>query len=1100
MSGFRLPLRAAMTVLAVAMIAVPSEASHYYYFKQRVEMPLDDTRIAVRGDALPVEQVAAGLGIAPADVSAWHLPAWSMVSAPPEHRGPGGAALLVAELSGAPGVEFASPVFLDRAGNPKFVTPDILVRFEPGVGAVAAEAILAGTTPGVVRDRDWAGMIGAFRYRCESRDGFDVLAAANELAERPDVAWAEPDFAIMGRGSDVIPNDPDFGDSWGLHNTGQSGGVAELDMDAPDAWDLTTGLAPIWVLVLDVGVDMNHADLNIAAGMDFTEDPDSNGDGGPVNQFDNHGTAVAGCISGIINNGIGTAGISPTCMIASARMAVATDAQAHWSAKNSYTVAALAWAEVLGAQVTNNSNDYGDWSSAIADKYVQLEVGGMIHFASAGNDASNELGFPARVSNVNAISAMDRHGLLAGFSNYHANLFMTGPGVDIWTTDRTGDPGYNINDYVWKNGTSFSSPFAAGVAALVLSIDSSLTPDEVEAIMIQGGEDLGAVGFDIYYGWGMINAYGAMTSVFDTCGAGAGPCNTAHPTPGCSEPGCCTLVCDIDDYCCEVAWDALCVEQAEASCFGACTPNAGDCYVSNGSPGCEKPECCSTVCQDDTFCCDQTWDTLCANLAWDLCPPANDDCGAAPMVFASPVEFDTRGATTDGPAHPSCESNGDAQINQDVWYRYTAPCDGTLIVSTCANANFDTKIAVYMESVPCMPTDEDLFACNDDAEGCPGYTSEVSVPVIAGGIYRVRVGGFLNSTGSGLLSFWCIPLCGDGAGGCFQANGTPGCSDEDCCATVCSADPFCCDFEWDYGCALTALELCWNCGVNPGDCREVHSGPGCNLPSCCAAVCDVDPYCCEGSWDQICVDVANTYCAPINDHCSEAFDVAEGSYEIANYHATLDGPPCEGMGTDIWYRYTAPASGNLTVSTCGYSLNTVIAIFDGCACVPHENNRLGCNDDACGSASELTVPVSAGQCYLVQVGGWGASQGTTTLTITLETTVCPSLGSCCVAHPTPGCDDGTCCDLVCGADPFCCDNSWDSLCVGVAEDLCGDLCPSCAEDIDGDDTVGITDFLALLGVWGPCPDCGNCPADFDGDCTVGVTDFLLLLANWGPCL
>jgi hypothetical protein len=205
------------------------------------------------------------------------------------------------------------------------------------------------------------------------------------------------------------------------------------------------------------------------------------------------------------------------------------------------------------------------------------------------------------------------------------------------------------------------------------------------------------------------------------------------------------------------------------------------------------------------------------------------------------------------------------------------------------------------------------------------------------------------------------------------------------------------------------------------------------------------------------------------------------------------------MGTDIWYRFTAPDSGDLTVSTCGHSLNTVIAVFDGCACIPQAINRLGCNDDACGYASELTVPVSAGQCYLIQVGGWGASQGTTTLTITLDAGVCPSSGSCCAAHPTPGCDDGTCCDLVCSADPFCCDSSWDSICVGEAEDLCGDVCPTCPEDIDGDGSVGVTDFLELLAVWGACFDCGDCPADLDGDCNVGVTDFLTLLGDWGPC-
>ena len=66
-----------------------------------------------------------------------------------------------------------------------------------------------------------------------------------------------------------------------------------------------------------------------------------------------------------------------------------------------------------------------------------------------------------------------------------------------------------------------------------------------------------------------------------------------------------------------------------------------------------------------------------------------------------------------------------------------------------------------------------------------------------------------------------------------------------------------------------------------------------------------------------------------------------------------------------------------------------------------------------------------------------------------------------------------------------------------AEDLCGDVCPTCPEDLAGDGSVGVTDFLELLGVWGGCSDCEVCPADFDGDCAVDIGDFLTMLSNWG---
>src|SRR5262249_17250609 len=153
---------------------------------------------------------------------------------------------------------------------------------------------------------------GAYRVRHNGRNGFATLEAANRLAQRPEVLWAEPDMVFTGKG-DLLPNDPLFNQCWGLHNTGQSGGTADEDMDAREAWDYTIGSSSIVVVVIDVGVQQNHPDINQRAGMDFTSD---GGDGGPVNSFDNHGTAVAGCITAKINNALGVVGIAPGCLSA----------------------------------------------------------------------------------------------------------------------------------------------------------------------------------------------------------------------------------------------------------------------------------------------------------------------------------------------------------------------------------------------------------------------------------------------------------------------------------------------------------------------------------------------------------------------------------------------------------------------------------------------------------------------------------------------------------------------------------------------------------------------------------------------------------------
>lgn len=133
-------------------------------------------------------------------------------------------------------------------------------------------------------------------------------------------------------------------------------------------------------------------------------------------------------------------------------------------------------------------------------------------------------------------------------------------------------------------------------------------------------------------------------------------------------------------------------------------------------------------------------------------PPVNEDCVDAIPVGEGVLPFTNCGATTDGFPDPACDFSGDADVGSDVWFVYTAGCDGVAEVALCGSA-FDTKLAAY-EGVECPPILSPL-ACNDDA--C-GLQSAVSFPVVAGADYMIRAGGYRGAQGEGVLEIQCLPL------------------------------------------------------------------------------------------------------------------------------------------------------------------------------------------------------------------------------------------------------------------------------------------------------------------------------------------------------
>lgn len=177
-------------------------------------------------------------------------------------------------------------------------------------------------------------------------------------------------------------------------------------------------------------------------------------------------------------------------------------------------------------------------------------------------------------------------------------------------------------------------------------------------------------------------------------------------------------------------------------------PKAGDCFTANGTPGCDLAACCSTVCTFDAFCCDVEWDDNCVAIANDNCsvPPANDLCDDAIAIGEGDVSFSTNDATSSGPDLPAeCDDGFGIGFAPDVWYAVTPIEDTIVVVSTCDQADYDTRLAAY------AGCDGTVVACNDDGDGC-GVTSFMLFSATAGETYLIRVGGYNGAVGSGTLS------------------------------------------------------------------------------------------------------------------------------------------------------------------------------------------------------------------------------------------------------------------------------------------------------------------------------------------------------------
>lgn len=288
----------------------------------------------------------------------------------------------------------------------------------------------------------------------------------------------------------LIPNDPAFSNLWGMNNIGQTGGTADADIDAAEAWDQHTGNGSVVVAVIDTGVAYDHPDLAANIWTNSGEIPgngiDDDGNGyvddvygynfynNTANPYDDHGhgTHCAGTIAAVGNNGVGVAGVTWSARIMAVKFLGPTG-----SGSTTGAISAVLYAAGNGAQVLSNSWGGGGFSQALLDAIRTADQAGVLFVAAAGNSGLNTdvtPNYPSNydVPNVMSVAATDHNDLRASFSNYGLiTVDLGAPGVSIYSTVPTvGNPCCSSpTGYLYLNGTSMATPHVSGAAALLLS-------------------------------------------------------------------------------------------------------------------------------------------------------------------------------------------------------------------------------------------------------------------------------------------------------------------------------------------------------------------------------------------------------------------------------------------------------------------------------------------------------------------------------------------------------------------------------------------------------------------------------------------------------
>jgi subtilisin family serine protease len=477
---------------------------------------------------------------------------------------------LVAKLKNDSDLYSCQPIYTINTGLELGVTDEILVKFLDNVAQTQIEAINNLYKVTVIKKTEIYHLLKVPR-------GANALEIANKYFESGLVKFSHPNFISEAK-CNYIPNDPYFAFQVALHNTGQlfndnHTGTSGADIKAPEAWDLTKGNGNIVVAVIDQGVTSNHPDLPNSRQVRLNGSNFGSGnanDPSPVGN-DNHGNSCAGVIAATQDNNEGITGIAPYCKIMPIRWDASTSVQGMCDA--------IKFATDNGADIISNSWGFNSdnpnlYPVIVAGIQYAVTKGrsgkGCVVLFAAGNTANHVDGnngtiqFPGNVnvSGVITVGASDRYDQQAQYSpssNMGSNnnqiidivapshraypCQIAGETFEMWSLDIPGDAGYNswhdsgncvnpptvgeilpstgvnFNSYTGRfGGTSHSCPVVAGVAALVLSVNSNFSQQNVFDILTSNTDKIGGYtytnGQSNETGYGRVNAYKAVIEAY----------------------------------------------------------------------------------------------------------------------------------------------------------------------------------------------------------------------------------------------------------------------------------------------------------------------------------------------------------------------------------------------------------------------------------------------------------------------------------------------------------------------------------------------------------------------------------------------------------
>ncbi len=922
----------------------------------------------------------------------------------------------------------------------------VLARFKPEVGAAARATLMSEQRVRVTRAYSLVSDLVVLELLPQPGlssvtlpdakpevDGRHLRTRIGNLLATGAFQYVGPDYVVN---ASLTPNDTAFTDGtlWGLKNTGINGGVAGADIGAEAAWDLTTGNNNIVVAVIDTGVNYLHQDLLsqmwINPGEIAHNGIDDDGDGYVDNIYginavnnggdpldDNgHGSHCAGTIGAAANNGSPHVGVAWNVRIMALKFLDVSGGGA-----TSDAIECIQFARLNGARILSNSWGGGGFDQALQDAIEATRAAGLLFVAAAGNESTNNDGpgrsYPASypVDNVISVAAVDRANNLAGFSNYGSqSVHLGAPGVAIFSSTHS-----TTSSYESFNGTSMACPHVSGAAVLLWARYPSATYAEIRQRLFVGTVPIASLSGKTATG-GRLNVFNSLT---------VSPDNQLEIVVSSDSGLNVTSGVQVDLY--VRVTDLFNVNNATVT--GVLSHNGQNLTFLDNGTGADRVAGDSTYSASMVAPTDQSSFNLSvnatapgktaanANVTFTVTPrPSNDAFANRQPITTLPaiLTASTLNATADAGEPPHHYNTPPFELGpfKTLWWTWTAPANGVYTLTT-DGSSFDTILAVYTGSS--LGTLTPIRSIDDAGID---WTSTVVFPASAGLSYHFVVDGYDGEAGNVQLSFFQNPPMAND----FFANRAPidgvnlTVSGHNVGSSVEVGEPSHDGFPprssvwWTWtpatsgtvtistGGSIFDTILSVYTGANVGTLIPVASNDDFDYPNTLTS--EVSFFANAGVPYQIAVSAFATGQAglgnillhlgrsPANNNFAGRLtltgELAEGSAQTVG--ATLEAnepvPNINFPGSrSVWWTWTAPRSGNVTLSTDGSSFNTILAaytgaVINGLSLVGENNDRV----DVKIRTSLLSFAAVGGTTYQIQLAGVEDLSGLARLTLTLD--------------------------------------------------------------------------------------------------------------------